>query len=61
MEKTEENMFVSLEPYIPMPSDIQYMYLDEESIGTQTRKIFFFFKLVLLTFQSHLLDWQNYL
>lgn len=43
MEKTEENMFVSLEPYIPMPSDIQYMYLDEESIGTQTRKFFFFF------------------
>lgn len=61
MEKTEENTFVSLEPYIPMPSDIQYMYLDEESIGTQTRTIFFFFKLVLLTFQSHLLDWQNYL
>lgn len=58
-------MFISLEPHIPTLSDIQYIHLDKESVGIQPRKkwVFWvlFFKLVLLTFQSHLLGWQNYL
>lgn len=48
-------MFISLEPHIAMPSDIQYIHLDEESKGIQLRKkwvfwYFFFLNLYSLDF-----------
>lgn len=42
-KKIEENMFFSLKPHIATPLDIQYIHLDEESIGIQPRKKWDFF------------------
>lgn len=60
MEKTEENMFISLKPHSPTRLDIHYIHLDEESIGIEPRKkcgflvaFSLFLKLVLLIFQSY--------
>lgn len=55
MEKPEENTFISLEPYIPTPSDIQYIHLDEESTGIQPRKKWVFRGVLVVFFKLFLI------